>query len=86
MEFLERNIEELDLDDDSLKCIVCYMYELEGKGPERTCECGAQYHNLCLYNLFVNGFRINLRRTVECPACGVVRIHFYRELRVTAPI
>jgi hypothetical protein len=76
--FLEKVDGEMDMSEISMKCTVCYMYELEGNTPERACECGAQYHNRCLYDLFVSEFSATvMRRCVDCPICGAVSVNIY---------
>jgi len=70
--FVEKGDNIGDEDDDSRKCIVCLTFELGSNIPERICECGAPYHNKCLYELFMNEFSTNIKRSVECPLWGMV--------------
>jgi len=51
-------------------CTVCYMYSFEGEIPDRNCDCGANYHNKCLSDLYANDFLTNIKKCVECPGCG----------------
>lgn len=72
-EFLPKSDESImNQTDESRNCIVCLNFEFDGHTPERMCDCGAQYHNMCLYELYLNEFCTNLKRAVDCAVCGVV--------------
>ncbi|CAL8111203.1 unnamed protein product [Orchesella dallaii] len=67
-----------DGENEEALCTVCYVYSFEDEIPEISCDCGANFHRQCLYDLFVSDIsKTALRRCVDCPNCQM-------EIRVPA--